>query len=80
MFGGRIGAFLVGVVTGVGVSEYCGPFFRKMQNKGQREAKNFQKQASNLYDDARDKASDFKNAAKEKMQDIKDDMRDKTKR
>lgn len=63
MFGGRIGAFLIGAVTGVGLSEYFGPFLRSAKKEVGRAA---QRGSESVMEEAKEKYQEVKSAAKEK--------------
>lgn len=74
----RIGTFLVGLVAGVGISEYYGPFFRSgAKNDLEKTGRNLKNEAKNTYEDVKDRAVDAKNAAKDKIDDIKADIKKK---
>lgn len=63
MFGGQIGAFLIGAVAGMGISEYFGPFIRSPKKEVGRAG---HRGSENMMDEAKEKYQEVKNAAKEK--------------
>ena len=73
----RLAFFFVGVVTGVGASEYFGPFIRSTKQEVKSTGRAIGKHAQEAYDDIKDKAVDAKNAAKDKYKDIKSDIKKK---
>lgn len=75
---GTIGTFLVGLVAGVGVSEFYGPFFRSgAKNDLQKAGRSIKSGAKDVYEEAKDKAEDLKNSAKDKYEDVKADLKKK---
>ena len=80
----RIAFFVVGAVTGMGVSEYYGPFFSKSAQQNiqaagrnvQAVGKNVKNSAENIYDDVKDKAHEVKGRVDEKIREAKSSSSD----